>query len=252
MRMCPSSAIVQFRTDKRVRFTETASACLELTVGVPGAILLAFLLGLILYVSRLPLWLCAGLGLGGGIAFVLWAVNGAVSRLRFSVILYDGHLQLGGGFMLLRIPYDEVEMFGFTKKTRPDCIGLLWRGRNLLIRLPKSSLDQCLRMLRAACANAIYIDPAGHTYLPENPDRPDFTVATLWRHYRRTARTALAAFIVCSLLAIYFAAALLAGLFGRVPLEVVFADLAVSLAVVAIASWAMYRKYSKRARVIAD
>jgi hypothetical protein len=185
---------------------DTALSLLELAVGIPLMLLLAFGVGFLLFAAVGSVVV----GTVGGVLFALFSVRlvwcDAISRLRFDVIFHEDHVQLGAGLARLLIPCDELEMFGFTREARADCVGVMWRGQQSLIYLPKTSVVPCLQALRERCVNAIYVDARGEEHLPPHPNRPDLSLQTLYRHCRRFARTSAAAVAVSVPLGLYFAA----------------------------------------------
>jgi hypothetical protein len=250
--MDASSGTPCFRTDGRKRFAEIARSVFELAGGVPLAMLFGAAIGFALSVIGAPIWLCCGLGFVVAFLLVRSMSREAISRLRFRVMFHPDHVELGGGPARLNAPYEEVEMFGYTREARVDCFGLLWQDHNAVVYLPADSLVACLQMLRDRCLNAIYVDRGGREHLPPNPSRPDFTIKTLSRHYRRVGRASLRACAASVILAVYSGVGVIGCVIEKFPLEHIhFVALFVASVTAVIASWLAYRRYSGRARLIA-
>jgi hypothetical protein len=69
--------------------------------------------------------------------------------------------------------------------------------------------------LRERCVNAVYVDRCGEEHLPPNPNRPDFSLQTLSRHYRRLTRIGATGAFVSLFLALYFLAGVAACISGK-------------------------------------
>jgi hypothetical protein len=245
---------VGFYTDWRMRVADTALALVGMFIAILLTVILAGGIGLVLFVLIVPAWLDTVVGVLFGLftTYALWQET--IDRLRFCVIFHTDYLQVGGGLARLDIPYQEVEVFGYMKHARSDRVGIVWHGSQSLVRLPESSIPQCLAHLRERCANAVYVDRNRREHLPPAPTNAEFTVQSLQRHYRRLSRYWACGLVLSSLLAIYFAAAVATGIVERAPPEAILfhAIEGVGTVIGATASLAAYRRHSKRADMIAE
>jgi hypothetical protein len=250
--MDASSAIIEFHAEKSARFSEWVSVCLKILLCTLLAIGLAIVFSLILYALALPDWQCAGIGLACAFCFLVWSVKGATSRLRFCVVLHPEHLQVGAGYLQLNMPYEEVEMYGYAEKAKDDCLSVLWHGRRSIILLPARSLPSCFNFLGERCVNAVFLDRMGREHLPRNPTRPDLSLDTLYRHYRRLAYASLAALAVSLFITILSIVGLVLHLLGKVPQENVLGltRLLCNGSVAAIVFLLAYWRYTKRANYV--
>jgi len=214
--MDTGNTIAEFYTDKRVQFAEWASVGLGIVLNMLVAAGFAFALGLILSALAVPIWLCAWIGVASALCYFAWSISGVTSRLRFCLILHADCVQLGTGVLRLNIPYEEVEMFGYSQKANNDCLSVHWHGHRSYFYLPRTSLLSCLDLMHKRCVNAVFFDGMGHEHLPLNPTRPDFSLDTLYKHYRKAALTSLGALAVLLFVAILAAIELMLDLRGKV------------------------------------
>jgi hypothetical protein len=253
--MDTGSTITEFYTDRCLRFAEWTSVCLGIVLNMLVAAGFAFVLGLILSVLGMPIWLCAWIGVAFTLCYFAWSVGGVTSRLRFCLILHADCVQLGAGLLRLNIPYEEVELFGYARKAKDDCLIVLWRGHRSHLFLPRYSFLSCLNLLRERCVNAIFLDSMGREHLPPKPTKPDFSLDTLYRQYRTKALTSLSAVVVLFLVVILAAIDCVVRLFGVIPQKNVLdaidpIHLLYTGSLAAFGFFWAYRRYAKKAQYI--
>lgn len=252
MRMESNSTFAEFHTERWVRVSQLASVCLGIVLNVLVATGFALVLGFVLSVLNMPIWLCVLIGVAFVFCYTAWSLAGVTSRLRFCLIFHPDCAQFGTGFLRLNIPYEEVELFGYARKAKDDCMSVVWHGHHIELYLPKASLISCFALLHERSVNAVFLDRKGHEHLPHSPTRPAFSLDVLHRSYRRRALMGLAVLGVCLFVAIIAVVELLLGLRQANP-QGNFWDLirlfceAILACVVGLWTYFRYAKKAKRA-----
>jgi hypothetical protein len=185
---------ITFETDKGVKFTDKTyaiifgSAIVLLNCVLPLPILAALCAGL-----KLPFAFAVPVAAIVFLAGLYCCKRLICAKLRFCVTFTPRSLQIGRGLARCDFNYEDVELIAFSHGNRGGCLRLerggylrLKCGRNAVrVFLPMQSLLKCADLVRQCCRNAVLVDFLGKERLPENPTRPEKSLATLEKFYRK-------------------------------------------------------------------
>jgi hypothetical protein len=189
-----------FESPLAVRIEETVFACLEFPLTALMIVVLGAVPGGIVWMLVDP-WLGIVVGIALCWFFYPVAWDGFLGRLRFCIQFHPDRLQVGRRWATRLFPYDLVEKIALPRPSRVRYQGskqveITCFDDDTKVYLNDNLLGRCLGLLRERCCNAIFVDEAGREYLPENAIRPDFTLMSLRKHYRRWMYRWIAGFLV--------------------------------------------------------
>jgi hypothetical protein len=177
----------------------------------PGALLICGFMpgGMIWGVFPNLWWLGLVVGVISGLYFLRMVWHGFLGRLRFCIHFHPDYLQIGRGLAQYKFAYDYVEKYAIprtnpTSKKKEIFIEITCMKNEAIVYLSEESFFGCLNLLRQKCSNALYVDQSGSEHLPKNANKPDFTIAVLQRHYRKTILAWTGTFLVASVFAVMY------------------------------------------------
>jgi hypothetical protein len=237
-----------FLTDWKVRYSNTLFYLVYMIGLILVLISIVVVLGFVLNNVNIPVWACVIIGGGIILALFRFIYRGTIECLRFCIIFHPEHLQIGRGLTRINIPYGEVEMIGFPMEKGHSGVGVQYRGYPHVVLLPISAVNECMRHLRERCMNAIYVDYQGREHFPPNPNRPDFSIKIIYRHYRRVTYASLASFVFLSSLFIILFVYFIILCMKKMPTmnDIINLWHLLLSGAGAITSWLVYRRYYRR------
>ncbi|MCD4726083.1 MAG: hypothetical protein K8R46_00335 [Pirellulales bacterium] len=110
--------------------------------------------------------------------------NWILSGLRFCIVFFPDHLQMGRGLARRSFAYEDVDIL----YALPGPIFKVRCGkRTAAVFLDVHHKNVCLIHMRHFCPNAVVIDAKSCTLFPANPTRPEKIAAAVEGHFLRKA-----------------------------------------------------------------
>lgn len=148
----------------------------------------------------------AGLPIVGVVACIAFHVCWRWVFSQFSCIAFClDSLQVGRGLMRRHFRYDEVEAIELAEAPGRTSVIAIKEGRRIArVRLSDQDTESCVSLLRACCANAIFVQGRDEC-LPSNPTNYDKTISAIGSHWKRNACLLLLAMVGSACLIAMFA-----------------------------------------------
>jgi hypothetical protein len=147
----------------------------------------------------------AGLPIVAAVACIAFHVSWRWVFSQFSCVTFQSDsLRLGRGLVQRCFGYDEVETIEVAEAPgRSSIIVIKEAKRTARVRLAGSDIETCASLLRACCANAIFVRGRAEC-LPSNPTNYDKTISAISLHWKRKACLLLLAMVGCAYLIALF------------------------------------------------
>jgi hypothetical protein len=164
----------------------------------------------------------AGLPMVGVVACIAFYMCWRWVFSQFSCITFClDSLHVGRGLMRRHFRYDEVEAIELAEAPGRTSILVIKEGRRAArVRLSGQDIETCASLLRACCANAIFVRGQAE-WLPANPTNYDKTISAISFHWKRKACLLLLAMVGCACLIALFIGRLVHLWKGNIQLDIV-------------------------------